>query len=66
MKHIILPCPFCGSHTAPQLFPAVELNGNDDDDSCAVCCDCNEGGCGASGCYRQEAAAAVQAWNRRP
>lgn len=69
------PCPFCG--WTPRLTTAAEIDYMDEGDpdyrdaseTYAVCCEFNNGGCGATGCYYGKyqggAEKAVAAWNRR-
>lgn len=68
----LLPCPFCGHATAPQLATSADLDENWDDSNVpyyAVFCDASKpggrGGCGASGGFAPTEAEAIERWNRR-
>lgn len=50
------PCPFCGGE---KLIKLEECN------NYTICCDFNQGGCGAASGYRLNAKEAIEAWNRR-
>lgn len=62
-------CPHCGHAKAPSVDAASELDGierDDDNEQWKVCCDVNDGGCGASGGFHTSIAEAIEAWNTRP
>lgn len=64
----ILPCPFCGSETAPTLTTAAESEGIDQvaDDFVSVCCRVGSlGGCGAASGFFPTSEQAISAWNGR-
>lgn len=56
------PCPFCGGKKL------VITNCEDLDtygNNYNICCDFNQGGCGASSGYRSSIKEAVELWNKR-
>jgi len=60
-------CPFCGK-TNIYIAPDWELEGKDPDDGTgyfAAVCNYQNGGCGASGGYRETKEEAIAAWNNR-
>ena len=65
-KPELLPCPFCGKEN-PVLLSAAELDERCEDDpvSYTVCCEYDNGGCGACGGYRETETEAIEAWNKR-
>ncbi len=64
----IKSCPFCGHNTAPVIVWASEDAplGSNDTDQVYVVCNIHEGGCGATGGYKDTEKQAIQNWNRRP
>lgn len=66
----LIPCPFCGSTTAPTIMNQYEAQWidndmNAEDQSMVVCCAAKKFGCGASTGFCDTAEQAVEAWNRR-
>jgi len=73
----LLPCPFCGSTDAPELFTARQISQHDCDAICecschdceelnfAVCCAVESSGCGAAGGFEIRKDRAAERWNRR-
>lgn len=61
----LLPCPFCGSVTAPKLMDSREINNTADGSHYAVCCRATSGGCGAVGGYRWTKQEALNRWQNR-
>ena len=53
------PCPHCGGTNLVFLY----AEGSEID--VTVCCNFNNGGCGATGGYRRTKEEAIEAWNRR-
>ena len=67
IKPNLKPCPFCGNKKV-NVESYNEINGKDDDDeneSYAVICSVFEGGCGATGGYKDTPEAAFENWNQR-
>ena len=58
------PCPFC-NNTNIVVGTSKEIHGDDCDYEFAVCCDINNGGCGACSGYYQDEAKAIKCWNKR-
>ena len=58
------PCPFCGN-TNLFVGTSAQLHGDDDEDDYAVCCDFEQGGCGATGGYQLSKIKAIELWNKR-
>lgn len=64
------PCPFCGGEKLI-ITGCKELEECSNFEKCertyyyTVCCDFNQGGCGASSGYRLNEEEAIEAWNRR-
>ena len=58
------PCPFCGKE---DLFVGTDHEIDLDllSGMFAVCCDFQNGGCGACSGYRDTKEEAIEAWNRR-
>ena len=58
------PCPFCGN---TNLFVGTsdEIHEDGDKHNYAVCCDFEQGGCGACGGYELSKIKAVENWNKR-
>lgn len=58
-------CPFCGK--LPVLLTWAEINGLEEQriDEWAVCCDAQNGGCGATGGVYLTPEGAIKKWNRR-
>jgi hypothetical protein len=68
IKECPLPCPFCGSVTAPHAETDAEIEYKSEEDSTgyyAVCCNACNGGCGATGGFKPTEAEALAAWNAR-
>ncbi len=66
----LLPCPFCGSITAPTVMNQNEAqwldNDIDEEDlSMVVCCATRKHGCGASTGFCDTAEQAAKEWNTR-
>lgn len=65
------PCPFCKSSTAPKISSCIDMEECANYEACesdgvfCVCCDWNNGGCGASGGFRFTEEEAIEAWNTR-
>lgn len=59
----VAPCPFCAKAVA-SLETAEELHGGRND-LWAVVCGFHEGGCGATGGFRESQLEAVELWNHR-
>ena len=61
------PCPFCGNVRAVKCLTADQIDSRYEDcpSFYAVVCDYSEGGCGATGGYRDTPEEAVDTWNRR-
>ena len=60
------PCPFCGNADALIIRRHNPSEGNLPElTTYAVCCNFLEGGCGASGGYRETEADAIEAWEER-
>lgn len=64
------PCPFCGNKLAPTLMDSEELGREIGNEQCknihwSICCDFNDGGCGAEGGFRVNQEAAIEVWNQR-
>lgn len=63
-------CPFCGSEKLI-ITNCEELEVCNNFEKCecnpcyTICCDFNQGGCGASSGYRLYKEEAIKAWNRR-
>ena len=63
-------CPSCGGKKLI-ITNCIELEECNNFEECecnpcyTVCCDFNQGGCGASGGYYQTESEAIEAWNRR-
>ena len=62
----LAPCPFCGREN-PALLSAEEIDKKYEDEptTYTVCCEMDNGGCGACGGYRDTKEEAVEAWNKR-
>ena len=59
------PCPFCGNK-AVKVCSSEEINGEGfSAKSYAVLCSISDGGCGASGGYKDTREEAVANWNQR-
>lgn len=58
------PCPFC-NNTNVVLGTSKELHGDGNDFEFAVCCDINNGGCGACSGYSIDTITTIKRWNRR-
>lgn len=63
-------CPFCGATDCVKILKASELNDEDfdpelDDESYAVNCDAQKGGCGSTGGFSVDVNKAVLKWNNR-
>ena len=59
------PCPFCGKKDIA-VYSDAEINESDNEPKCyAVCCDVNNGGCGATGGYKKTREEAAENWNKR-
>ena len=64
------PCPFCGGEKLV-ITSCAELEICNNFEKCerthyyTVCCDFNQGGCGASSGYRPSKEEAIEAWSRR-
>lgn len=63
-------CPFCGATDCVKILKSSELNDEDfdpelDDESYAVNCDAQKGGCGAAGGFSVDVKKAVLKWNLR-
>jgi hypothetical protein len=52
-------CLHCGSATAPFVIAESRVD-------FAVCCNRNNGGCGATGGFARTVIEAIMNWNRRP
>lgn len=79
MENTLKPCPFCGSIAALTMTDAyaLEMCMNSDQIECpayegtgscccyTVCCDVNNGGCGAAGGFSETKPGAVEKWNNR-
>lgn len=68
MDGYIKPCPFCGSPDHHGVYTSVEIHGENEDltgDAFAVCCDFTVGGCGATGCFKDNRKDAIEQWNTR-
>jgi len=61
----LLACPFCGNSKAPGIFSDKELIGPHGDSWFAVCCNTQEGGCGAKSAYDPTPEMARDEWNKR-
>lgn len=64
------PCPFCGGTKividgCKGLEECKLFEECDDEEFYAVVCDFTQGGCGASGGYRETKEQAITAWNKR-
>lgn len=65
------PCPFCKNQNAPKLSSCIDVEACVDFEACeddgafCICCDYNEGGCGASSGFRFTKEEAIEAWNTR-
>ena len=58
------PCPFCGN-TNVVLGSSKEIHGDGNDFEFAVCCDINNGGCGACSGYHTNTIEVIKNWNKR-
>lgn len=64
------PCPFCGSEkliitNRKELEECNNFERYECIPCYTVCCDFNQGGCGAASGYRLIKEEAIEAWNRR-
>lgn len=64
------PCPFCGGEKLI-ITDCIELEDCNNFEKCeyepyyTVCCDFNQGGCGATTGFCLNKQEAIEAWNRR-
>jgi hypothetical protein len=65
------PCPFCGSHTAPQVYSQSDFNTDYDinaslvDDGYFVVCNALNGGCGTMSGWMFDSDTTASTWNKR-
>lgn len=62
---VLKRCPFCGNEQSLFVGGANEISDDEREIGFAVCCDFNNGGCGATGGYRSTEKEAVMSWNKR-
>lgn len=68
MSEKLKPCPFCGKTDTIGVFSHSQIEDLYESkglDCFAVCCDAQNGGCGAVGGYEEERDDAIATWNRR-
>ena len=66
IKQKLKPCPFCGKTEPVAVFTANEICGSmNEPENYAVCCDAENGGCGATGGYGITEEEAVKNWEQR-
>lgn len=68
MSAFLYICPFCDSHSAPQLESKSEDMGVDYskiDEQWRIVCNVHDEGCGSSSGFHKTQEQAIQAWNTR-
>ena len=64
VKFNLKPCPFC-NNTNVVVGTSKELHGDGNNYEFAVCCDINNGGCGACSGYSTSKIKTIKRWNKR-
>lgn len=64
LKIKLKSCPFCGN-TKIFVGQGTEIQDNTYNEQYAVCCDFQQGGCGACSGYRLTKTEAIKIWNGR-
>lgn len=65
MKDKLKPCPFCGGEKVVVLEEGGNSEIFENIRNYIICCDFNNGGCGATSGFRRTEEEAIEAWNKR-